>query len=138
MKKDTHPKYNGQITATCECGAKFVVGSTKDEISTEICSNCHPFYTGKSKLVDTAGRVEKFRAAQEKAKKEKKKNEEEVDKAEEAPEVETKETDKDEKPAEIIKMPKEEEVDEAEETPEGEAPAETEEEAPTEEEEKAA
>jgi large subunit ribosomal protein L31 len=68
MKKDIHPKYNDKVVAKCTCGAKFLVGSTKDEISTEICSNCHPFYTGKQKLVDTAGRVEKFRAAQEKAK----------------------------------------------------------------------
>ncbi len=67
MKKKIHPKYNDQVTAKCTCGAEFLVGSTKDGISTEICSNCHPFYTGKQKLVDTAGRVEKFRAAQEKA-----------------------------------------------------------------------
>ncbi|MFA4891398.1 MAG: 50S ribosomal protein L31 [Candidatus Gracilibacteria bacterium] len=68
MKKDIHPKYNEKIIAKCGCGAEFLVGSTKDEITTEICSNCHPFYTGKSKLVDSAGRVEKFRAAQAKAK----------------------------------------------------------------------
>lgn len=68
MKKDIHPKYNEKIIAKCGCGAEFLVGSTKDEITTEICSNCHPFYTGKSKLIDSAGRVEKFRAAQEKAK----------------------------------------------------------------------
>lgn len=62
MKKDIHPTYNGQITAKCECGAEFLVGSTKDGITTEICSNCHPFFTGKQKLVDTAGRVDKFEA----------------------------------------------------------------------------
>lgn len=77
MKKDIHPKYNGKVVATCECGATFLVGSTKDSITTEICSNCHPFYTGKQKLVDSAGRVEKFRAAQEKAKKVKKAKKEE-------------------------------------------------------------
>ena len=68
MKKDIHPKYNEEIIAKCGCGAEFLVGSTKDEIKTEICSECHPFYTGKQKLVDTAGRVEKFRARQATAK----------------------------------------------------------------------
>ena len=67
MKKDIHPKYN-EIIAKCGCGAEFLVGSTKDGITTEICSACHPFYTGKQKLIDTAGRVEKFRAKQALAK----------------------------------------------------------------------
>lgn len=61
MKKDIHPKYYPQAKATCACGNKFSVGSTKPEINVEICSACHPFYTGKEKLVDTAGRVERFR-----------------------------------------------------------------------------
>jgi len=69
MKQKIHPKYHENIVAKCSCGAEFLVGSTKEEIKTEICSNCHPYYTGKQKLVDSAGRVEKFRAAQEKAKK---------------------------------------------------------------------
>lgn len=69
MKQKIHPKYYEKIVAKCSCGAEFLVGSTKEEIKTEICSNCHPYYTGKQKLVDSAGRVEKFRAAQEKAKK---------------------------------------------------------------------
>jgi len=69
MKQKIHPKYNENIVAKCSCGGEFLVGSTKEEIKTEICSNCHPYYTGKQKLVDSAGRVEKFRAAQEKAKK---------------------------------------------------------------------
>jgi len=82
MKKDIHPKYNNKVLAKCNCGAEFLVGSTKDEIVTEICSNCHPFYTGKTKLVDSAGRVEKFRAAQAKAKSKKsKKNEDNEDEA---------------------------------------------------------
>jgi len=68
MKKAIHPKYNSNLVAKCSCGAEFLVGSTRDEIKTEICSNCHPYYTGKQKLVDSTGRVEKFRAAQEKAK----------------------------------------------------------------------
>jgi len=67
MKKDIHPKYN-EIVAKCGCGAEYLVGSTKDGITTEICSACHPFYTGKQKLIDTAGRVEKFRAKQALAK----------------------------------------------------------------------
>ena len=60
MKKDIHPKYNEKVTARCACGNKFITGSTKTEIYVEICSACHPFYTGKQKLVDTARRVEKF------------------------------------------------------------------------------
>ena len=68
MKKDdTHPKYNDKVTAKCGCGAQFLVGSTKDGIKTEICSNCHPFFTGKQKLVDTAGRVDRFEAKRKKA-----------------------------------------------------------------------
>lgn len=72
MKKDIHPKYNEKIIAKCGCGAEYLVGSTKDSITTEICSACHPFYTGKQKLIDTAGRVEKFRAKQALAKPKKK------------------------------------------------------------------
>lgn len=61
MKKDIHPKYY-KVTATCACGNSFETGSTRKEIKTELCSACHPFYTGKQKLVDTARRVEKFTA----------------------------------------------------------------------------
>ncbi|MBN2103026.1 50S ribosomal protein L31 [bacterium] len=60
MKQDIHPKY-AESTVTCACGATFKTKSVSGDIHTEICSNCHPFYTGKQKLVDTAGRVEKFR-----------------------------------------------------------------------------
>lgn len=60
MKKDIHPKY-GETTARCACGNEITVGSTKTNISVEICSSCHPFYTGKQKLVDSAGRIERFR-----------------------------------------------------------------------------
>ena len=67
MKTGIHPKYNEKITATCSCGATFVFGSTADEIKTEVCSACHPFYTGKQKLVDTAGKVDRFRAKMAKA-----------------------------------------------------------------------
>lgn len=59
MKANTHPKYY-QAKVTCACGNEFVVGSTIPEIKLDICSNCHPFFTGKQKFVDTAGRVDKF------------------------------------------------------------------------------
>jgi len=59
MKSDLHPKYN-KITATCACGSEFEIGSVNEQIKTEICSACHPFFTGKQKLIDTAGRIEKF------------------------------------------------------------------------------
>ena len=65
MKKDIHPKYE-QSTITCACGSKIDVGTTKTNIRVEICSKCHPFFTGKQKLVDTAGRVERFRKKYEK------------------------------------------------------------------------
>ena len=61
MKKDIHPQYHRGAKITCACGSKFAVGSTKDKISVELCSKCHPFYTGKQKLVDTARRVDKFK-----------------------------------------------------------------------------
>ncbi len=70
MKKNTHPKYYPDAKVTCACGNSFSVGSTMPEIHIEICSMCHPFYTGKQKLVDSARRVEKFKeraAKQEKA-----------------------------------------------------------------------
>lgn len=60
MKKDIHPQYH-QITATCACGNSFATGSTAKTIEVEICNACHPFYTGKEKLIDTTGRVEKFK-----------------------------------------------------------------------------
>lgn len=62
MKKEIHPKYYENAKVICACGNAFMVGSTMPEIHIEICSNCHPFYTGKQKLVDTAKRVEKFQA----------------------------------------------------------------------------
>ena len=60
MKKEIHPKYNTNIKAVCACGAIFEVGSTLPDIKIEICSQCHPFYTGNEKIMDTAGRVERF------------------------------------------------------------------------------
>jgi len=69
MKKDIHPKYNDSAKVTCSCGASFSVGSTKDSINVEVCSSCHPFYTGKKKILDTMGRVEKFKQRMAKKKK---------------------------------------------------------------------
>jgi large subunit ribosomal protein L31 len=60
MKKEIHPKYY-QTKVTCACGAVFETGSTQKDIRVEICSKCHPFFTGQQKLVDTAGRIERFR-----------------------------------------------------------------------------
>ena len=60
MKKDIHPKYE-PTTATCACGNVLEIRSTVKDIKVEICSSCHPFFTGKQKLVDTAGRVERFK-----------------------------------------------------------------------------
>lgn len=61
MKQNIHPQYFPDAKITCACGASFTVGSTKPEMRVEICSNCHPFFTGSHKFVDTAGRVEKFK-----------------------------------------------------------------------------
>ena len=60
MKNDIHPEYK-TITAVCACGNEVEIGSVLQELKVEICSACHPFFTGKQKLVDTAGRIEKFR-----------------------------------------------------------------------------
>ncbi len=65
MKPDIHPKFS-ETTITCACGAEFTAGSTKESIRVEICSQCHPFFTGKQKLIDTAGRIEQFRKKYEK------------------------------------------------------------------------
>ena len=62
MKPEIHPDYH-EVTVTCACGATFKTGSTKkgDTLKVDICSNCHPFFTGRQKLVDTGGRVDKFK-----------------------------------------------------------------------------
>ncbi len=67
MKSSIHPTYYSEAKVRCACGNKFTVGSTKPEISIEICNKCHPFFTGKEKLIDTAGKVEKFKARRAKA-----------------------------------------------------------------------
>ena len=59
MREGIHPDYY-QATVTCNCGNTFVTGSTKEDIHVEICSKCHPFYTGKQKILDTGGRVARF------------------------------------------------------------------------------
>jgi large subunit ribosomal protein L31 len=60
MKKDIHPKYE-EATVHCSCGNTFTTRSTKSDLHIELCSQCHPFYTGKQKLVDSGGRVERFK-----------------------------------------------------------------------------
>ena len=60
MKENIHPQY-GECTVHCACGETFTTGSVKKELKVEICSKCHPFYTGKQKLVDTGGRVDRFK-----------------------------------------------------------------------------
>lgn len=67
MKKDIHPTYYKETVITCSCGNTFTTGSTLDAIQIEVCSSCHPFFTGKQKFVDTARRVEKFEERAKKA-----------------------------------------------------------------------
>jgi large subunit ribosomal protein L31 len=67
MKKDIHPSYVLQAQVSCVCGATMTTGSTQAELKTEICSQCHPFYTGKKKFVDATGRVDRFKRLTEKA-----------------------------------------------------------------------
>jgi large subunit ribosomal protein L31 len=70
VKKNIHPKYYDDCQVTCACGNKFTTGATVPEIKVEICSKCHPFFTGETKYVDTEGRIERFerkrKAAQQK------------------------------------------------------------------------
>lgn len=73
-KKELHPQYFPKAKIICACGAVFETGSTVPEINVEICSACHPFYTGKQKFIDTAGRLEKFKEKMEKSKKIKEKS----------------------------------------------------------------
>ena len=67
MKKGIHPKYNKNVKVTCSCGNTFTTGSTLEEITTELCSNCHPFYTGEQRIVDTDNLVQKFEERKKKA-----------------------------------------------------------------------
>ena len=61
MKKDIHPKYYPKASVHCACGNDFTVGSAKEFIDTEVCAKCHPFYTKQEKVMDTLGRVQKFK-----------------------------------------------------------------------------
>lgn len=65
MKEGIHPQYN-RVQVTCACGSTFESGSTKKEIRVEICSKCHPFFTGKQRIVDSGGQVDKFKKRLEK------------------------------------------------------------------------
>lgn len=67
MKTGIHPTYYKDVAVVCSCGETFKTGSTVKDIHTEICSNCHPFYTGKQKLLDTRGNVDRFKKRQEAA-----------------------------------------------------------------------
>ncbi len=60
MREGIHPNYNSEAVVKCACGNTFVTGSVKDELKVEICSKCHPFFTGKQKFVDVGGRVDRF------------------------------------------------------------------------------
>lgn len=73
MKKDIHPKYYPKAKVTCACGNSFTTGSTEKELKVELCSMCHPFFTGQQKIVDTARRVEKFKERMAKREKTQKK-----------------------------------------------------------------
>lgn len=86
MKKNIHPKYFDNATVACSCGAVLKTGSTQEKLTVEICSQCHPFYTGKKKVVDTAGRVDRFKRLTERAT-EKRDN---IEKAKETKKVEKK------------------------------------------------
>ena len=61
MKAKIHPEYHNDATVTCSCGNTFTTGSTRKTLKVELCSKCHPFLTGEQKIVDTAGRVERFK-----------------------------------------------------------------------------
>jgi len=67
MKADIHPTYCPKAKITCACGQSFTIGSTVEEMHVEICSACHPFFTGKQKLMDAAGRVDRFRKRAERS-----------------------------------------------------------------------
>ena len=88
MKANIHPTYHKSATVNCACGNSWEVGSTRESLRTEICSKCHPFYTGKQKLIDTGGRLEKFEKRF--GKKAKIKEEEKVMEIEQSPAQETK------------------------------------------------
>lgn len=83
MQQGIHPKYHDKAKVECACGAAFETGSTKKDIQVDVCSKCHPFFTGEMKYVDTMGRVEKFEAKRKKAQKQTKKKKEKKEKEKE-------------------------------------------------------
>lgn len=90
MKANIHPQYFDDAKVVCSCGNSFVVGSTKETIHVDLCYNCHPFYTGTQRFVDTASRIERFKAKQTAASAdyvEKKQKKDEKRKAEQAPQT---------------------------------------------------
>ena len=93
MKKDIHPEYHSKVKVTCACGNVIETGSTSKKLETEICSACHPFFTGKNKIVDSTGRVDRFKKLAEKsaAKKQTSKN---TSKTEKKKKVQAKKKDK--------------------------------------------
>jgi len=95
MKKSIHPQYYTDTTITCACGAVLKTGSTKEDNTVEICSQCHPFYTGKKKVLDTTGRVDRFKKLAQRASQ--KKANAQAQKASKAKKTEKKETQKEEK-----------------------------------------
>lgn len=74
MKSQIHPQYFDDAQVVCSCGNKFTVGSTKQNIHVELCDNCHPFYTGQARFVDSASRIERFKLKQSQATARKKKD----------------------------------------------------------------
>ena len=70
MKEKIHPKYFTDATVTCSCGNTFTTGSTRQTLRVELCNKCHPFFTGEQKIIDTAGRVERFNKKYKREKKE--------------------------------------------------------------------
>ena len=70
MKEKIHPKYYHDAKVTCSCGNTFITGSTRQTLKVELCNKCHPFFTGEQKIIDTAGRVERFNKKYKREKKE--------------------------------------------------------------------
>lgn len=83
MKKDIHPQYYPEATVVCACGNTWTTGSTKPELRTDVCSNCHPFFTGQQRIVDIGGQVERFSARVETARRLRAEAEERADAREE-------------------------------------------------------
>ena len=102
MKKATHPKWYPKAKVTCTCGSEFTVGSTLPKLEVEVCSACHPFYTGKEKFIDTEGQVEKFERRRLEAEKAAKKIEKKLEKKRK--EKERKEKEERERPKTLKEM----------------------------------